>query len=45
MNPYMSRSLAEARIRDLREQAALSRRLRLARRARRGGSTAQRRGI
>jgi hypothetical protein len=37
MNPYMIQSLAAAHIRDLRRQAAAARRVRLARRARRGG--------
>ena len=44
MNPYMIQSLAAARVRDLHRQAESSRRLRLARRARRGGSTVHRRG-
>jgi hypothetical protein len=39
MNPYMIESLAAAHVRDLRRQAAVARRVRLARRARRGGMT------
>jgi hypothetical protein len=45
MNPYMIQRLAAARVRDLQRQAVVSERLRLARRARRGGTTAHRRGI
>lgn len=36
MNPYLSKHLAEARVSDLHRQAAAARRVRLARRARRG---------
>jgi hypothetical protein len=41
MNPYMMKYVAEARTQDLRRQAAAARRVRLARRARRGGMIAR----
>ena len=39
MNPYMMKYVAEARTQDLRREAAAARRVKLARRARRGGVT------
>jgi hypothetical protein len=41
MNPYMMKYVAEARTQDLRRQAAAARRVRLARRTRRGGMIAR----
>lgn len=41
MNPYMMKYVAEARTQDLWRQAAAARRVRLARRIRRGGVTGQ----
>jgi hypothetical protein len=45
MNPNMMQNVAAARDRDLRKQAAAARRVRLARRARRGGFAEQLPGI
>ena len=45
MNPYMMQDLAALRGKDLRKQAATARRVRLARRARRGGGHAGQPGI
>jgi len=39
MNPYMMKYVAEARNQDLRRQAAVARRAKLARRSRRGNMT------
>jgi hypothetical protein len=41
MNPYLIQHVAAARAADLRKQAAAARRVRLARRARRGGVNEQ----
>lgn len=41
MNPYMMKYVAEARTQDLRRQAAAARRVRLARRTRRGAMIAR----
>jgi hypothetical protein len=45
MNPYLMHDLAVARGRDLRRQAAAARRVRLARRGRRGASAVQSRRV
>jgi len=45
MNAYTMQSLAAARDKDLRTQAAAARRVRLARRARRGAVAVRLRGI